>query len=246
MHAPQTNEFNVGLARWLGSVLSGGPNSPSVAKLIEMIDDIARAREDFTLKIGAKRTATSTAYYAFSCSAGVFALPMTTEQAVAASFMADGMLVDRVSLDAADMRPHIAEVRDLQLKEDRTAGGEVLFQGTVRIRFHQRPPGGLMLRVTRVGYTTALSHLEFPVPTAEGSAFELPFELGPEDWEQSPFRPGPLLVDLCMSLGSDTGSASNCVVCLLADTRSTLPPAPIVAAPAAAGLSATRGGSPGG
>ena len=132
--------------------------------------------------------------------------------------MADGMLVDRVSLDAADMRPHIAEVRDLQLKEDRTAGGEVLFQGTVRIRFHDRPPGGLMLRVTRVGYTTALSHLEFPVPTAEGSAFELPFELGPEDWEQSPFRPGPLLVDLCMSLGSDTGSASNCVVCLLADT----------------------------
>ena len=80
MHAPQTNEFNVGLARWLGSVLSGGPNSLSVAKLIEMIDDIARAREDFTLKIGAKRTATSTAYYAFSCSAGVFALPMTTSR----------------------------------------------------------------------------------------------------------------------------------------------------------------------
>lgn len=243
MNAPQANEFNVGLARWLGSVLSGGADSPSVAKLVEMIDDIVRARNDFMLKIGAKRTATSTAYYAFSCSAGVFALPVTTEQAVAANFMADGLLVDRVSLDAADMRPHIAEVRNLQLKEDRTAGGEVIFQGTVRIRFHQRPHGDLMLRVTRVGYTTALSHLQFPGLLAEGAAFELPFEVGPEDWEQAPFRPGPLLVDVCTSLGSDTWSASNCVVCLLADTHSAPPPTPIVAAPAAAGLSATRGDS---
>jgi DivIVA domain-containing protein len=240
-NAPHANEFDAGLARWLGSVAPGGPDSSAVANIVELINDIVRTPHDFTLKIGAKWSATSTAYYAFSCAAGVLALPMTAEQSEAAGFNADGVLLDRISLDANDMRPHIAEVRNLQLQEDRTASGELVFRGTVQIRFQQRPPGDLMMRVTRVGYTTSLTRLQFPGTIAEGTAYGLPVELGPEDWAQSPFRPGPLLVDFCTSIDSDTPAVSNCVVALLADTRSTPPPTLIVAAPAPAGLSGTRG-----
>ncbi len=231
--APRHHDLATDAARWLGSVFVDGPDARMITSLGESIDGILQGGSHFKMLVPAEFTTTGTDYYGFSCAGGFFPLAMTRTQAEAAGVKSDGVVLGGTFSVDAGARPHLAQLRDLQLRASGSADAEI--PGTVVATFDQPPPPNLMLRMSRL-YDNSSSVALKPVtePTSDGVlAFTLYPRSGDEPRGPIPLAPIPLAVDLCVNEGSQTSprltSVSNTLVTLVERPSAKLPWSSLVA-----------------
>jgi hypothetical protein len=222
--APQRDDVATAAARWLGSVFVDGPDARMITSLRESIDGILRGGNHFEMLVPAEFTTTSTAYYGFSCAGGFFPLAMTRAQAVAAGVKSDGVILRGTFNVDAGVRPHLAQLHDLQLRASGATNAEIF--GTVVAAFHQPPPPNLMLRMSRI-FDEASAVAVKPVAELPSNGV-FSFTLYPPSGDK-PRGPSPLAVDMCVNEGSETSpqltSVSNTLVTLV-DVTAPPPPTP--------------------
>ncbi len=185
------DELRKAATRWCESAISGGPER--VTAVSEAIDRILQRGNHFTLLLARGLSKIDTAYFVTSGAGGLFAYPITAEQAAVAGLTSDNVRLTATGALDDGGRAHIARLSGLMV-----ASGALSSEGTAGIVFVDCPvpvSGDLMLRMTFTFVaSTRVSAQPVSLPDNGVLVLEIP---NPQEQPQE----GPVLVaiDLCAS-----------------------------------------------